>query len=318
MNLKELQPFYRPLSRSSNFDYKFTVFTPVFNRAKTVNRVFSSLESQTFTDFEFLIINDGSEDHSHEVIQELINKSNLNIRYINNAKNRHKMACLMQAVKLARGEFFITLDSDDECVENALEVFLKRYQSIPKEKLSKISGVTSLCKDQNHNLIGEKFKEQPLFSSSFKNRLNDLDLSEKWGFTKTDILRGISINPEIFSQGYIPEGVLWNLIAKHHYKILYTNDVLRIYYLDTENSTSNENQGKNALGMIIFSMSMLNWFHEEYFWKNPKMFLFRIYALLRAANFLKYKRQDYIKAIDSNMIKLIINICWPFKKMFVR
>lgn len=318
MNLKELLPTYRPIEKPSEFDYKFTLFTPVYNRADTIHRVFNSLEKQTFKDFEFLIINDGSKDDSHEVIQELISKSNLNIRYVNNETNRHKMACIVQGVELAKGEFFLPLDSDDECVENALEIFLERYNNIPEEKLANISGVTCLCVDQNGNLVDEKFKIDPLYSTSFENRLNELSLSEKWGFIKTDILRGIHVNPEVYSKGYIPEGILWNLIAKHKYQTMYTNDVLRIYYLDTGNRISNQDHAKDAFGMVVFSLCILNWFYKDYFWKNPKVFLIRVYSLIRAAIFLDYKRQDYIAALESKGIKLLVNLCWPFKKLFLK
>ncbi|MEO8933902.1 MAG: glycosyltransferase family 2 protein [Xanthomarina sp.] len=318
MNLKKLLPSYSSLEKPSEFDYKFTVFTPLFNRANTIHRVFDSLEKQTYKDFELLIINDGSKDNSHEIVQELISKSKMNIQYINNEENRHKMACIVQGTELAKGEFFLPLDSDDECVENALEILLERYNSIPNEKKSSISGVTCLCKNQHGNLIGEYFKTIPLYSSSFENRLNELNLEEKWGFVKMDILRGISINPELYSKGYIPEGILWNLIAKHDYKTLYTNDVLRIYHLDTANRISKLDHKGDAFGMMIFSLCILNWFYKDYFWKNPKLFLIRVYSLIRAAIFLDYKRKDYIQVIESFKIKALVNLSWPFKKQFFK
>jgi len=318
MNLKELLPTYTALEKASVFDYKFTLFTPVYNRADTVHRVFNSLENQTFKDFELLIINDGSRDNSHEVIQELIEKSNLNIRYINNKENRHKMACLIQGFELAKGEFFLTLDSDDECVENALEVFLKRYNEIPKEKLPRISGLTCLCVNQYGNLIDEKFKEDPYYSNTFKNRLENQTLQEKWGFIKTDVLRGVHVNPEVFSKGYIPEGIIWNLFSKHNYDTVYTNDTLRIYHMDTGNRISNQNHKNDAFGMAIFSLCILNWFSKDYFWKNPKLFLIRVYSLIRAAIFLDFKRQDYIDAIEPKGIKLLVNLCWPFRRLFLK
>ncbi|WP_370102171.1 glycosyltransferase family 2 protein [Xanthomarina gelatinilytica] len=315
MNLKALVPTYKPLEKASSFDYKFTVFTPVYNRAETIHRVFESLEKQTFKDFELIIINDGSLDNSHEVIQELMGPSNLNIRYINNAVNRHKMACLMEAVAIAKGEFFLPLDSDDACVENALEVFIERYNSIPEDKQQKISGVTCLCADQDGHLVGEKFKESPMYSSTFENRLKNESLKEKWGFTKTDILRSIYVHPENFSKGCIPEGILWNLISKEGFKIMYTNDVLRTYYLDTSNRVSIEKHENNALGMAIFSLCLLNWFYEDYFWKNPKVFLKRMFTLLRSANYLNYKKQDYTKALNNFSLRIIFTIGWPFKKL---
>ena len=60
MNLKSLLPTYTPIDSTVSYKYKFTVFTPVYNRAETLYRVFDSLKNQTFKDFELLIINDGS------------------------------------------------------------------------------------------------------------------------------------------------------------------------------------------------------------------------------------------------------------------
>ncbi|MEH7574008.1 glycosyltransferase family 2 protein, partial [Cytobacillus firmus] len=52
-------------SKSTNsYKYKFTVFTPTYNRAHTIERVYESLKVQTFRDFEWLIVDDGSLDNT--------------------------------------------------------------------------------------------------------------------------------------------------------------------------------------------------------------------------------------------------------------
>lgn len=56
-------------------DYKFTVFTPCYNGEKTINRVFESMNAQTYTNWEWIIINDGSTDDSDNVIKKLIAES---------------------------------------------------------------------------------------------------------------------------------------------------------------------------------------------------------------------------------------------------
>ena len=56
-------------------DYKFTVFTPCYNGEKTIHRVFESMNAQTYTNWEWIIINDGSTDNSDSVIKELISES---------------------------------------------------------------------------------------------------------------------------------------------------------------------------------------------------------------------------------------------------
>ena len=128
--------------------------------------------------------------------------------------------------------------------------------------------------------------------------------------------KGIKINNTIFSKGYIPEGIIWELIAKQGYKTKYINDVLRIYYLDSENAISIQNHEKDAYGMAIYSLCVLNWFHSSYLLKVPTLFLKRIFTLLRAANYLDFSFNDYWRAIDSLLLRLLFLFGWPFKKIF--
>ena len=95
MNFNALLPFYQEKS-PTDYKYKFTVFTPVFNCEKSIERVHNSLLNQTFKDFEWLIINDASTDTSHDVITKIIEASPLNINYVNNLENKHKMSCFIQ------------------------------------------------------------------------------------------------------------------------------------------------------------------------------------------------------------------------------
>ena len=315
MNLKKLIPI-ATIQADYSFDYKFSVFTPVYNRSNTLKRVFKSLNDQTFRDFELIIINDGSTDNSNEVIQDLMQTATFKVNYINNKENKHKMACFIQAIKFAKGEFILPFDSDDECTPNALKVFNDSYENIPEEMKGEISGVTCLCEDQFGNLVGEKFPNQPYFSNTIKRQFSNPKSSEKWGFTKTQILKSIEIDESIFSKGLIPEGLIWNFIAKEGYKTKYVNDILRIYYIGSDNSLSVQNLKKNSLGMAIYSLSILNWFYKDYLMTYPKAFIKRVYTLLRAAHFLKFNLNDYLNAIDSVLLKLIFITGWPFKRFF--
>lgn len=315
MTLKDLIPEFQK-TKPMSYEYRFTIFTPVYNRANTIERVFKSLENQTFKDFELIIINDGSTDNSHKVISELKEASRLNITYVNNNKNKHKMACYFQAIKLAKGEFLLPLDSDDACTYDALAIFNNEYENIPQELKPKISGVTCLCKDQNGNLIGSKFKKQPYFSNAFMRQLEHAEATEKWGFTKTDILRNIQINENLYSRGYIPEGIIWELIAREGFKTKFTNDILRIYYLDTVNAISIQNHKNDAFGMAIYSLCILNWFYKDYLHKAPMLFVKRVFTLLRAASFLKFNYMDYIQSIESISIRILFTVGWPIKSLF--
>ncbi|PNQ73032.1 glycosyltransferase family 2 protein [Hanstruepera neustonica] len=312
MDLKSLIPTYTK-QKNGQYDYTFTVFTPVYNRADTIKRVFDSLNAQTYRDFELLIINDGSTDNSHDVIEDLIKSCDFPVRYVNNKENKHKMACLLQGVQLANGKFFLTFDSDDECTENALEAFKNTYDAIPDNQKESVCSLTCLCQDQFGNLVGEKFDTDLFYSSTFGNMLMDRFKSEKWGFTKTDVLKGISVNEFLFAKGYIPEGVIWNLFSKENYKTLYFNEILRIYYIDTENNISSGQIKNNALGLAIYSLANANWFYKNYFYKNPILFFKQVYLLLLSSKYLDFNRRDYSKALNSNLLKSLFNICWPFR-----
>lgn len=296
------------------FKYKFTVFTPVYNCEKTIERVHDCLVKQSFKDFEWLIINDGSTDSSHNTISSIIKKSSLEIKYIHNTKNKHKMSCFMQAIKLADGDFFLTFDADDECVDNALEVFNSTYNSIPVEKKNTIVAITALCIDQNGDQVGDSYPTSPYFSNTFESYTVKRILGEKWGFTKTNILRNIVYNKAFISNGFMPEGLVWNLLAKKDFITVYINKALRIYHTNIENSISNSNIEKTALGSATQLIANYNWFFKENFFKAPTYFIKSLYFLLRLSNYLDFNLKNYTTSIDSPIIKFFFVLLWPIRR----
>jgi glycosyltransferase involved in cell wall biosynthesis len=65
-----------------------TVFTPTYNRAKLLKRLYDSLCVQTFADFEWLIVDDGSADNTEEIVNGFIAENKIDIRYIKQQKWR--------------------------------------------------------------------------------------------------------------------------------------------------------------------------------------------------------------------------------------
>ncbi|HLT52933.1 MAG TPA: glycosyltransferase family 2 protein [Flavobacteriaceae bacterium] len=317
MELKSLIPYYSHNTVKNNtYEHAFTVFTPVYNRADTIHRVFESLNKQTFKDFELLIINDGSKDNSHTVILELIKTANFKVNYVDNEKNQHKLACIVQGVSLAKGEFFLPFDSDDACTEDALEVFYNTYQNLSDEDKTQTCSITCMCKDQYGDLVGKKFESSPFFSSTFNNLLMGKYNEEKWGFTKTEVLKNVNINPLLYSRGYIPEGIVWTLFSKEGFKTCYINDVLRIYYMeDTDNSITSDSIKNRSFGLTVYALCILNRFFKQHFFKNPILFVKQIYYILITSKYLEFNRKDYTKALNSPIVKTLVTIGWPFRSL---
>lgn len=255
-----------------SYKYTFTVFTPTFNRSQTLHRVYESLKAQTFKDFEWLVVDDGSKDGTGELIKKWQAEANFPVRYVYQ-ENQGKHAAFNHGVKLAQGELLLVLDSDDGCVPETLERFNYHWNNIPLSERKQFFAVTVLCKDQHGKLIGDKFPMDIMDSNSLEIRYKYKVKGEKWEFRKTDVLRQFPF-PVFKDVKYIPEGIIWSAMDCK-YKTRFANEILRIYWND---ETGNTNQlTRDNFSMIAFGCALL---HKTilnnqigWFFHNPKEFL---------------------------------------------
>ncbi len=209
----------------------FTVFTPTYNRAHTLPRVYECLCLQTFKDFEWLIVDDGSTDNTAELVSVWIKTKLIKIIYITQC-NQGKHVAFNLGVKSANGKLFIPLDSDDTCIPQALERFHQRWDSIPKESRQTFTGVTCLCKDEQGVIVGGPLPVD-VIDGSFTETIIKLNRQgEMWGFHRTDILREFPF-PVYAGEKFVPEGLVWNRISKK-YKTRFINEALRDYYFSDD------------------------------------------------------------------------------------
>lgn len=316
-HLKNYLPKFNVIDNFKS-SFKFTVFIPVYNASKTIEKVFECLDKQTFRDFEVIIINDCSTDNTDEIIKEILENFNFKHIYINNDVNVNKFGILFQAINIAKGEFFIIHDSDDQCTPDALETFLKEYNNIPDNLKGNISGVTCRCMNQYGEVSGKKLPEEPLYSNTFESSIKyGLDF-EKWGFVKTYLLKSIEVDSFIIGKGMIPESFIWMIFAKQNYKTKYCSNVIRIYFEDVENNLSSLNYDKKAMGMGLYGLMFINYFYGKYLFKYPKHFIKRLVSLLMASKYLDFNFKNYYNSIDSMLLKLVFVILWPFRNILIK
>jgi glycosyltransferase involved in cell wall biosynthesis len=106
-----------------------SVLMPVYNGEKYLREAIDSILNQTFTDFEFLIINDGSTDDTENII---LSYSDARIRYIKNEENLKLIATLNKGLDLAQGKYIARMDADDISICNRLEVQFNFMESNPE------------------------------------------------------------------------------------------------------------------------------------------------------------------------------------------
>lgn len=87
-----------------------TVLMPVYNGEKYLRQAIDSILEQTFLDFEFLILNDGSTDRTMEIVESY---NDSRIRMVHNEKNMKLIFTLNKGINLARGKYIARMDCDD-------------------------------------------------------------------------------------------------------------------------------------------------------------------------------------------------------------
>ena len=110
---------------------KLTIFTPTYNRAYILENLYRSLLRQSCHDFEWLIIDDGSADDTRSLVESWMREEPpFPIRYYY-YENSGKPAEINRALDLAAGEWFFTVDSDDQLTPDAVEKILQWENTLP-------------------------------------------------------------------------------------------------------------------------------------------------------------------------------------------
>lgn len=210
-----------------------SILTATYNRAKTLKRVFNSLLNQTYKNFEWIIVDDGSTDKTSDVVEEFKKEAKFPIIYIYQ-ENKGKHIAINKALELCSGEYCTSIDSDDEIKSNSLEILLKEWESIPKTERKKYKTITARCYNPEDNkLIGKPMKKYRIDCSSLDARYKYKMNYEKWGLSRTEVEKEFS-SPETKGNFY-PETIVQDEAARKYIE-RYIDIPLRGYYHDTSNS----------------------------------------------------------------------------------
>jgi len=235
--------------------YAFSVFTPTYNRAHLLPRVYECLEKQTFRDFEWLIVDDGSTDNTGEVVKELGSKASFPVRYV--AKpNGGKPTAVNRGAQEAHGFLFAILDSDDWYPPQTLERFWHHWQSIPADLQPGFVGVTALCSYPSGEMIGTRFPRDVFDSDAIDLRYRYRVEGDKGGCVRTDILRQYSY-PEDLGK-FVSESLVWNRISKS-YQTRFVNEVLTIKEYQSGGLTDAGRllHVRNTKGSLLFAKELI-------------------------------------------------------------
>ena len=280
---------------------KLTIFTPTYNRAYTLPKLYESLAGQTNKNFIWLIVDDGSIDETKSLVSEWKKKKLIEIEYIFQS-NGGKMRAHNLGVRHCNTDLFMCVDSDDFLKENAVEEILK----ISDEVLSKktLSAIVAYKGKNESELIGNTFPKGIKLSS-----LNDLYRKGFKGDTslifKTNILKQY-LFPEIDGEKFITEDYVYSQIDEKYKMLLLPEIIIICSYLE-------DGYTKNALRLIM---------------KNPKGVLMYYNLKIRLAKSIKEKVEFIVRysaigklvknrgAFSKCNSKLLYILCYPIAMFY--
>jgi len=185
---------------------RITVVTPTYNRAHLLPRLFASLQQQTFTDFDWVVVDDGSTDDTRELVRGW--EAPFPITYARQENAGTKVAW-NHGVALASGDFLAVIGSDDWYLPDGLARLIDEWRSLDEKFVS----VNGRLVTPDGRLNGPPFVG-PLDTDSFSYWYRYKLAGDTIGLARTEIMRRHPF-PYADSLG-APEALAFNRIARRY------------------------------------------------------------------------------------------------------
>jgi glycosyltransferase involved in cell wall biosynthesis len=176
------------MQRNNDYECSVAVVTPTYDRANSLPRLYRSLCEQTFTNFEWIVVDDGSTDDTELIVREWQSDSPFPIRYFRQEHGGRHIA-VNRGVREARTEYCAVIDSDDWYVRNALERMIYHWSALEAGEKEEFANVEGLCAYEDGSLVGDRLPSNVLDSNNFELVAKFKVRGDKKGMYRTEILR---------------------------------------------------------------------------------------------------------------------------------
>jgi len=253
-----------------------TVFTPTYNRAYCLHQLYESLGRQTCKDFLWLIIDDGSNDNTEELVKRWITENKVEIQY-HYKENGGMHTGHNKAYSLIDTALNVCIDSDDYMPDDAMERIIVKWKSV-KDKHN-YAGIIGLDAFKDGTIVGTKIPEQIKVGNLIDLYKKHKVRGDKKLVLRTDVVKQYSPYPEYPNEKIVPLGVLYTMIGAD-YNFIYSNEVYAVveYQLDGSSNT-------------IFKQ----------YRQSPRGFAYARKIHIRYAESFTYRWRSYIHLISSSL-----------------
>lgn len=227
-----------------------TVFTPTYNRFKTLKKCYESLIKQTSKNFIWQVVDDGSTDNTEKLINDFIKEKKINIEYYKK-NNGGKFTAINYSLNITKTELWFCLDSDDYLFDNAVELIERYYQKIKNKEL--VCGLLTYRSTDK----GQPMQKKPIpmvgkYETQFNIRYILNYPPEYVQIYKTDIIKRYPF-PCFENEKYMPLSYQQDQIDQK-YKFLIIDENIMVCYYRNDGITKNSKRliYNNPLGYREF------------------------------------------------------------------
>ncbi|HHV10175.1 MAG TPA: glycosyltransferase family 2 protein [Clostridiales bacterium] len=277
-----------------------TVLTPTYNRAYLLEQLYSSLIVQTSHDFQWFVMDDGSTDHTGEIVEGFMKEEKIKIIY-SYQDNGGKHKALNTALKQITTELVFIVDSDDYLTEDACEVILNYHKKYRGNKL--LCGYSFLRKYPDGKINNAEFPEDELLENYIECRVNRSIGGDKAEVFLTGCLREFPF-PEFPGERFLNEDVVWIKMAGK-YRMVHINRAIYIgnYLKDGITRKGKRLKAENPLGGMERGKAMM----------SPECKLsIRIKGALQYAVFGWFAKRKTADIVGSTVNRQLTLLCLPF------
>jgi len=222
-----------------------TVLMTVYNGEKYLSEAIESILSQTYRNFEFLIIDDCSTDESANIIHSF---SDERIIYQKNRTNIGQTKSLNKGIKLANGEYIARIDQDDESNNTRLE---KQLSFMKKNNCHVVGSWFNVIDSTGELMYRNKLPIEPQDIINLMTWSNPIAHSSV--MMKKDELLSLNSYPEHYTHGM--DMALWIKFVQNNYKIMNIPEYLINWRQHNQSSSKNSN---NLILRLCEEIELLN------------------------------------------------------------
>lgn len=290
-----------------------SIIVPIYNCEKFLDKCITSLINQTYRNLEIILINDGSVDKSLNICKKY--KKNDSRIHIINQKNSGAYIARSNGIKIAKGKYFMFVDSDDWLEENAVEILVNKINKYNCD-IVKFNGITEPTKKlkNSYGIDKDKFVNKKeilklLFTTKTINNMcfsiykNELFNNLKYQNIKLSNCEDLLINMKVYP------------IAK---KVVFIKDILYHYRQNLNSTTKNNDKDriiKNIEDLVYVHNILLDYvdecnvssmdFYNQIHFEILKIVYSSLSKLFSCENLHK---DEFVKIINTNIDSLMMRI----------